>query len=72
MLQALWVNVALTAVEVAGGLVTGSLALLADAGHVLSDVGAIALALAAATLATRSGSERRTFGYRRSEVLAAL
>jgi cobalt-zinc-cadmium efflux system protein len=72
MVQALWVNVALTAIEVAGGLVTGSLALLADAGHVLSDVGAIALALAAATLATRSGSERRTFGYRRSEVLAAL
>jgi cobalt-zinc-cadmium efflux system protein len=72
MLQALGVNVALTALEVAGGIATGSLALLADAGHVLSDVGAIALALGAATLATRAGSSRRTFGYRRSEVLAAL
>jgi cobalt-zinc-cadmium efflux system protein len=72
MLQALGVNVALTALEVAGGVATGSLALLADAGHVLSDVGAIALALGAATLATREGSSRRTFGYRRSEVLAAL
>jgi cobalt-zinc-cadmium efflux system protein len=72
MRQALGVNVALTALEVAGGIATGSLALLADAGHVLSDVGAIALALGAATLATRAGSSRRTFGYRRSEVLAAL
>ncbi len=72
MVQALWVNIALTAIEVAGGIVTGSLALLADAGHVLSDVGAIGLALAAGMLATRSGSSRRTFGYRRSEVLAAL
>jgi cobalt-zinc-cadmium efflux system protein len=72
MVQALCVNVALTALELAGGLITGSLALLADAGHVLTDVGSIALALGAATLATRSGSVRRTFGYRRSEVLAAL
>ena len=44
----------------------------ADAGHVLSDLGAIALALVAATLAARSGGPRRTFGYQRSEVMAAL
>lgn len=72
MRQALWVNAGLTVVEVIGGFATGSLALLADAGHVLSDVGAIALALGAASLAGRPGPSRRTFGYRRSEVLAAL
>ena len=55
-----------------GGVLTGSLALLADAGHVLSDVGAIVLALLAATLAARSGGPRRTFGYQRTEVIAAL
>jgi cobalt-zinc-cadmium efflux system protein len=55
-----------------GGVVTGSLAHLADAGHVLSDIGAIALALLAAWLAARSGSARRTFGYQRTEVIAAL
>jgi len=60
------------AAELVGGLLTGSLALLADAGHVLSDVGAIALALVAARMGAREGSSRRTFGHRRGEVLAAL
>lgn len=69
---ALALNVAMLAVEVVGGLLTGSLAVLADAGHVLSDVGSIALALFAATLAARPAAGRRTFGYQRSEVLAAL
>lgn len=69
---ALWINVALLAIEVVGGIVTGSLAVLADAGHVLSDLGSVALALAAARLATLPASGRRTFGYQRSEVLAAL
>jgi cobalt-zinc-cadmium efflux system protein len=55
-----------------GGVLTGSLALLADAGHVLSDLGAIGLALLAVALAARSGGPRRTFGYQRSEVIAAL
>jgi cobalt-zinc-cadmium efflux system protein len=72
MVRALGINAALVAAEITGGLITGSLALLADAGHVLSDVGAIGLALGAATLAARGGGPRRTFGYRRSEVLAAL
>ena len=57
---------------VVGGIVTGSLALLADAGHVLSDVGSIVLALIAARLAALPAAGRRTFGYQRSEVLAAL
>ncbi len=69
---ALAINVALLAVEAIGGVLTGSLAVLADAGHLLSDVGSIALALAAAHLASRPAGGRRTFGYQRSEVLAAL
>jgi cobalt-zinc-cadmium efflux system protein len=72
MLIAGAINAALVAAEVVGGILTGSLALLADAGHVLSDLGAIALAVLAAGLATRSGGPRRTFGYQRSEVIAAL
>jgi cobalt-zinc-cadmium efflux system protein len=72
MLVAAAINAALVAAGVVGGIVTGSLALLADAGHVLSDLGAIGLALLAATLAARSGGPRRTFGYQRTEVMAAL
>jgi cobalt-zinc-cadmium efflux system protein len=66
------INAGLVAAEVVGGILTGSLALLADAGHVLSDLGAIALALLAAAVAAQSGGPRRTFGYQRSEVIAAL
>ena len=69
---ALGINAGLVAVEVAGGIITDSLAVLADAGHLLSDVGSIGLALLAAGLASRPGGGRRTFGYQRSEVLAAL
>jgi cobalt-zinc-cadmium efflux system protein len=72
MLAALAINTAMLAVGVVGGILTGSLAVLADAGHVLSDVGSIALALLAAGLAARPAGGRRTFGYQRSEVLAAL
>lgn len=69
---ALAINVAMLLAEVVGGLLTGSLAVLADAGHVLSDVGAIVLALIAARLAALPAAGRRTFGYQRTEVLAAL
>jgi cobalt-zinc-cadmium efflux system protein len=69
---ALAINAAMLAVGVVGGILTGSLAVLADAGHVLSDVGSIALALFAAGLAARPAGGRRTFGFQRSEVLAAL
>ncbi len=65
-------TVAYTAVEIAGGLLTGSLALLADAGHMLGDAAALGLALGAAWLATRPATPRRSFGYRRAEILAAL
>jgi cobalt-zinc-cadmium efflux system protein len=69
---ALAINLAMVVVEAVGGLLTGSLAVLADAGHLLSDVGSIVLALIAARLALLPAAGRRTFGYQRSEVLAAL
>jgi cobalt-zinc-cadmium efflux system protein len=59
------------AVEVIGAFVSGSLALLADAGHMLTDVAGLSLALVAAVLAGRPATEARTWGYRRAEVLAA-
>lgn len=58
--------------EVVGGLLTGSLALLADAGHMLGDAGSLALALFALWIATRPRTAERTFGYHRTEILAAL
>jgi cobalt-zinc-cadmium efflux system protein len=58
--------------EVVGGLLADSLALLADAGHMLSDTLALGVALFAAWLAGRPGGPSRTFGYRRAEILAAL
>jgi len=69
---ALGINVGMLVAEAVGGVLTGSLAVLADAGHLLSDVGAIALALFAAALAARPAAGRMTFGYQRSEIFAAL
>jgi cobalt-zinc-cadmium efflux system protein len=63
---------AYTVVEVVGGLLTGSLALLADAGHMLADVTSLALALFAGWLAKRPATLQRSFGYQRAEILAAL
>jgi cobalt-zinc-cadmium efflux system protein len=72
LVVALGINVVMLVAEAVGGVITGSLAVLADAGHLLSDVGSIVLALIAARLAARPATGRRTFGYQRSEVLAAL
>lgn len=58
--------------EVVAGFWTGSLALLADAGHMLADVAGLGLALLAITYAERPPSPRRTYGYHRVEILAAL
>jgi cobalt-zinc-cadmium efflux system protein len=69
---ALAVTAAYTVVEVVGGLYTGSLAVLADAVHMLSDNLALALALAAAWLAARPATPGRSYGYKRAEVLAAF
>ena len=57
--------------EIVGAFVSGSLALLADAGHMLTDVVGLSMALVAATLALRPATPERTWGYRRAEVLAA-
>lgn len=59
-------------VEVVGGLWTGSLALLADAAHMLTDVGGMLLALVAIRFAARPATPEKTFGYVRMEVLSAL
>ena len=74
--RALTIALALTSgfmvAEVVGGLLTGSLALLADAGHMLSDAFSLALALFAVWLAGRPATPQRSFGYQRAEILAAL
>lgn len=68
----LYLNFGFMLVEAAGGLMTGSMALLSDAGHMLTDVGAIALALFASWLAMRPKNDRRTYGYLRAEIIGAL
>jgi len=69
---AFWLHVIFFVVEGVGGIWTGSLALLSDAGHMLSDVGALAIAWLASRLAHRGASTRRTYGYGRAEILGAL
>ncbi|MEP6479528.1 MAG: cation diffusion facilitator family transporter [Rhodoglobus sp.] len=59
-------------IEVGGALLSGSLALLADAGHMLSDLIALVVALVATVIAARPATDRQTFGYQRAEVLGAL
>ena len=68
----LGLTAAFLVVEVIGGLITGSLALLADAGHMLSDVFSLGLALFAVWLAGHPVTPNRSFGYKRAEILAAL
>lgn len=72
MALALCINLAMLAAAVAGWLMFDSVALLADAGHVLSDIGAIALGMAAGWAAARPARGRRTFGLRRAEIFAAF
>jgi cobalt-zinc-cadmium efflux system protein len=59
-------------VEAAGGWLSGSLALLADAGHMLTDVGSLFLTLVTAWIALRPADDAKTYGYQRWEILAAL
>jgi len=66
------VTLAVTALQLVGGILSGSLALLADAGHMLADAAGVGAALVAATLATRPATSARTFGLLRAEILAAL
>ena len=69
---ALALTVLVLLVEVTGGLAARSLALLSDAGHVLTDVFALGLALFALEQSKRQGDPRRTYGYQRAGILAAL
>jgi cobalt-zinc-cadmium efflux system protein len=69
---ALALNAAYTVFEAVTGYATGSLALLADAGHNLSDVFALAIALGASWLAQRPATAKRSFGFLRAEILAAF
>jgi cobalt-zinc-cadmium efflux system protein len=71
LLLALLITATFLIVEAIGGWLTGSLALLADAGHMLTDAAALALSLFAVTMAARPATHARTFGYKRFEVLAA-
>lgn len=65
-------TLSIVGVQVVGGLISGSLALLADAGHMLTDATGVGIALIASTLATRPATNARTYGLQRAEILAAL
>lgn len=69
---ALFVTATFLLVEVVGGIVSNSLALLADAGHMLTDVGALGLSLFVAWFSRQAASPQKTYGYLRWEILAAL
>ena len=71
LLFALILTLTFLIAEVAGGLITGSLALISDAAHMLTDVTALAIALVAIKIARRPADATRTFGYYRFEILAA-
>mgnify|MGYP002399095260 CR=1 FL=1 len=72
LLIALVITSGIMLLEFFGGLLTNSLALLSDSGHMLSDAGALALSLAAMWVASRPPSPNKTYGYYRFEILAAL
>jgi cobalt-zinc-cadmium efflux system protein len=69
--KAVWLTALFALVELAGGLFSGSLALLADAGHMASDIVALALALMASRIASRPATDRMSYGYGRAKLLAA-
>ena len=72
VLIAMWLTGSFMVLEAAGGIISGSLALLADAGHMLTDTGALFLALIATRLARRPADGARSYGYARAEILAAF
>ncbi len=72
LLWATLLNLIITTVEIAGGLLSNSLALLSDAVHNLGDTFAVLLAWIANKISKRSANSRKTFGYKRAEILSAL
>ncbi|ADM10845.1 cation efflux system protein [Parvularcula bermudensis HTCC2503] len=69
---AIWANALLTVGQIVGGILSGSLALIADALHNFSDMASLVIAFAARKIARRPADERMTFGYGRIEIVAAL
>jgi cobalt-zinc-cadmium efflux system protein len=69
---ALIITLVFLLVEIAGGLLSGSLALISDAGHMFSDVLSLVLSLGAMTLALQLPTKERTYGYHRGEIFAAF
>lgn len=72
LIWALLVNVLLTVVQIIGGIVSGSLALIADAVHNFSDAASLLVALIARQWAAKPADKQRTFGYRRAEIVGAM
>jgi cobalt-zinc-cadmium efflux system protein len=72
LLGALGLTASLMGIEIVGGLWTGSLALLADAGHMLTDVGGLSMSLLAVWFAQKPPTTENTYGYLRAEILAAV
>ena len=69
---AVFINILLTVVQIIGGLVSGSLSLIADALHNLSDAGAIIIAIIARKIARKPASSNMTYGFKRAEIIGAL
>lgn len=69
---AIWANALLTVAQIIGGILSGSLALIADALHNFSDMASLVIAFAARKIARRPADEKMTFGYGRVEIVAAL
>ncbi|MFN4354876.1 cation diffusion facilitator family transporter [Parvibaculum sp.] len=69
---AMWLTGGFMVIEAVGGVISGSLALIADAGHMLTDTGALFLAFIATRLAKRPADGARSYGYARAEILAAF
>jgi cobalt-zinc-cadmium efflux system protein len=72
LLMALCITLGFALIEVLGGILSGSLALLSDAGHMLTDVLALGLSLGASLMTTKRPTKRHTFGFHRIEILVAL
>ena len=72
LLRVLLITGTFMVIEVIGGLLTGSLALLADAGHMLTDVAALGLSAFAMWMAARPSTPEKSYGYHRAEILAAV
>lgn len=69
---AVFINVLLTVVQIIGGLLSGSLSLIADALHNLSDAGAILVAIVARKIGNKSANKNMTYGYKRAEIIGVL